>query len=132
MSLRAKIVVILLAVVLLYAAVDRAIQEVVIAKSFATLESEEAGLDLKRVVQAIESEVRHLSVRCDDWATWDDTYRFIDDARRAVEEQSGADRTRFDERATSYIVSNPSASTRTTSTCSTCAMRTGKSSGAAA
>jgi signal transduction histidine kinase len=106
MSLRAKIVVILLAVVLLYAAVDRAIQEVVIAKSFATLESEEAGLDLKRVVQAIESEVRHLSVRCDDWATWDDTYRFIDDARRAVEEQSGADRTRFDERATSYIVSN--------------------------
>ena len=106
MSLRAKIVVILLAVVLLYAAVDRAIQEMVIAKSFAALEADEASRDLKRVVQAIESEVRHLSIRCDDWATWDDTYRFIDDARRALEEPRGADRQRFDDRATSYIVSN--------------------------
>lgn len=106
MSLRSKIVIILFTVVVMYAALDRVIQEVVVFKSFEALEEAQAERDLRRVVQAIQSEVRHLGVRCDDWATWDDTYRFIDDSRRAEQALDVADRTRFGDRARDYIVSN--------------------------
>ncbi len=36
-----------------------------------------------RVVGAIEHELKVLSTQCSDWATWDDTYRYIDDLNDA-------------------------------------------------
>jgi sensor domain CHASE-containing protein len=106
MSLRSKIVIILFAVVVLYAALDRVIQETFVFKSFEVLEEVQAEQDLRRVVQAIQNEVRHLGVRCDDWATWDDTFAFIEDSRLAVEAADVAERIRHDDREKSYIVSN--------------------------
>jgi sensor domain CHASE-containing protein len=106
MSLRSKIIVIVLAVVVAYAALDRLIQEMVVFQSFVDLEEEQAGRDLQRVVQAVDNEVRHLSIRCDDWATWDDSYRFIEDARLSDEGKTADERARAKERVGQYIKSN--------------------------
>ncbi|MFN0008514.1 MAG: CHASE4 domain-containing protein [Planctomycetota bacterium] len=78
MSLRSKIVLILSGVVLLFAGLDHAIQKTVVFDSFVRLEEDEAKKDLNRVLQALEGEIRHLDQRCDDWAAWDDTWRFVD------------------------------------------------------
>lgn len=79
MSLRPKIVLILIAVVSSYAGVDYFIQRAVIARSFEGLEQEEARKDLHRVTRAIESEIHHLDATCRDWAAWDETYRFVEE-----------------------------------------------------
>jgi sensor domain CHASE-containing protein len=106
MSLRSKIVVIVFAVVVAYAALDRLIQEMVVFHSFVALEEEQAARDLQRVVQAIENEVHHLDVRCDDWATWDDTYRFMDDSRLKNDGKTTDERSRSAERYVQYVKSN--------------------------
>jgi sensor domain CHASE-containing protein len=76
-SLRAQIVVIVTLVVAVYAGLDHVFQRMTIAPSFAALEREEAQEDLGRVLGAIRREAEHLDMRCRDWATWDDTYRFV-------------------------------------------------------
>jgi sensor domain CHASE-containing protein len=78
MSLRSKIVLILSGVVILFAALDHATQQKLVLGSFVRLEEEEAKKDLQRVVQALEGEIQHLDRRCDDWAAWDDTFRFVE------------------------------------------------------
>ena len=77
MSLRSKIVLILSAVVLLFAGLDHAAQQHLVLESFEKLEAEEARKDLSRVVQAIQGEIQHLDRRCDDWAAWDDTWNYV-------------------------------------------------------
>jgi len=76
MSLRSKILLILSVVVLLFAGIDHLVQRKLVLASFVRLERGEAIKDVRRVVQALEGEIRHLDRRCEDWATWDDTYRF--------------------------------------------------------
>ncbi len=83
MLLRTKVVLILSAVVALYAAADHVAQRVLISPSFNALEQEEAAKDLKRTQDAIESEVQHLDSRCFDWSSWDDTYRFVETPTQA-------------------------------------------------
>lgn len=77
MLLRSKVVLILSAVVVLYAVADHVTQRVLISPSFSGLERVEAEKDLRRAQDAILSEIHHLDKRCFDWAAWDDTYRFI-------------------------------------------------------
>jgi sensor domain CHASE-containing protein len=76
MSLRSKVVLILLSVFVLYGAVDYAAQRFVIFPGFLDLEREEVQKDLKRCVQAIKREIHHLDSFCHDWSAWDDTYEF--------------------------------------------------------
>jgi sensor domain CHASE-containing protein/anti-sigma regulatory factor (Ser/Thr protein kinase) len=95
-SLRAQIVVIVTLVVAVYAGLDHVFQRMTIAPSFAALEREEAQEDLGRVLGAIRREAEHLDMRCRDWATWDDTYRFVqapfdDYVRSNLDTQSFAD-----------------------------------------
>jgi len=78
MSLRSKIVLILSGVVLLFAGLDHAIQKTLVFDSFVRLEADEAKKDLGRVTKALEGEIQHLDQRCDDWAAWDDTWRFVE------------------------------------------------------
>ena len=78
MSLRSKIVLILLSVLVLYGAVDYATQRFVIFPGFLDLERKEAQKDLKRCVQAITREIYHLDSFCHDWSAWDDTYEFAE------------------------------------------------------
>ena len=79
MVLRSKILITLLSVVVLYAALDYAIHRWVIFPSFTSLEQTEAQKDLERCVEALRREIHHLDQFTNDWAAWDDTYRFIED-----------------------------------------------------
>ncbi len=83
MSLKSKIVIILSAVVLLYAGLDHLVQQLVLRKKFLELEVGEARKDLQRVQRAIQNEISILASRCDGWAAWDDTYRFVQDENAA-------------------------------------------------
>jgi PAS domain S-box-containing protein len=77
MTLKSKIVLILLCVFMLYGVVNFVIQRFIIFPSFLSLEREEAIRNVKRSVEAIQGEIRHLDLLCQDWAVWDDTYEFI-------------------------------------------------------
>ncbi len=67
-------------IAMLYAAGHHVLQYSVILPSFAALEEEEARKDLQRCMDAILREGHHLSRLAGDWAMWDDTYRFVQDA----------------------------------------------------
>ncbi len=84
MSLKSKVLILVLACVAVYAVADAAIEHWIVRPSFASLEQEEAGKDLQRCVEAIRREVHHLDRDlCVDWASWDDMYRFLDDRNEA-------------------------------------------------
>ncbi|MCP4396655.1 MAG: HAMP domain-containing protein, partial [bacterium] len=76
-SLTSKVLLILVFVLVLYAAGEYMIQRLVIFPSFLALEQDEAQKDVERSVQAISREVHHLDSLCHDWAAWNDTYEFI-------------------------------------------------------
>ncbi|UCF92949.1 MAG: hypothetical protein JSW39_01990 [Desulfobacterales bacterium] len=79
MHLKSKIVFTLLFVVVLFTAADYGIHRLVIFPSYVALERAEAQKDLERCVEALRDEIRHLDLFTNDWATWDDTYRFVQD-----------------------------------------------------
>ncbi len=78
MSLRSKVAIIVMGIFLFYATVDFGIQRFIIFPSFLSLEQEEAVKDSKRVLQAIHREIHHLDSIVYDWASWDDTYAFVE------------------------------------------------------
>lgn len=80
MSLRTKVVAILLALFGGYAAFSFALQQFVIYPRFIELEREEAMKNVDRAVQALQRELDLLLPSANDWGTWDDTYQFVQDA----------------------------------------------------
>jgi signal transduction histidine kinase len=77
MSLNKKILGILLALMTTATLMDYAVHRWVIYPNYAALERAQAEKDLARCVAALEDEIEHLSAFTNDWAAWDDTYRFI-------------------------------------------------------
>ncbi len=78
MSLKEKIISILVGVFIIYGIVDYAIQYFIIFPSFLQLEHHEAEQNLQRTVNVIEREIFHLDSLCHDWSSWDDTYDFVE------------------------------------------------------
>lgn len=78
MSLRQKVLSILLAAVLLYGGAEYAIHHWLVFPEFLRLEEQQAEQDLQRVLGALEKEIRHLDEVCWDWAGWDDMYAFVE------------------------------------------------------
>ena len=76
-SLRSRIVVTVTAVVTAYAVLDHVVQRMAVSPSFDHLERSEAIQDFERVVGALRRETEHLDMRCRDWASWDETWRFV-------------------------------------------------------
>jgi signal transduction histidine kinase len=76
-SLRWKIGLTLLGVVLLYALTYRIVSRWSVLPSFVALERDEAAKDMKRCALALQREVHHLHLFAGDWAGWDDTYKFV-------------------------------------------------------
>lgn len=77
MSLRTKIIALVLCVYTLATLVALAVQKRVIMPQFEQLERTNAGADLDRCIKAIRSEQEHLAVLARDWGGWDDTYRYV-------------------------------------------------------
>lgn len=76
MSLRAKIVLILAAIVALYAAIDHLVQRTLVFDHFVQLEESAARDDLQRAAHAIENETAHLVRVCASAALSEETYKF--------------------------------------------------------
>jgi signal transduction histidine kinase len=68
-------VVFLCSTALLYAALHN-----FLLANFAALETRDVRLDVDRALAALSSEVSTLNALNDDWASWDDTYVFMQDA----------------------------------------------------
>jgi signal transduction histidine kinase len=77
LSLRSKIVLIVLAVMAAYALAAYAVIVAVVRPSFDELERDTASKDMRRAVAALDAEIDHLDSLCADWSEWDDTYRFV-------------------------------------------------------
>lgn len=87
MSLRAKIVLILAAIVVLYAAIDHLVQRTLVFDSFVQLEEAAAREDIGRAARAIEGEVAHLVRDCAGAASSEETYKFAAEGNeRSLEE----------------------------------------------
>ncbi len=79
MSLQYKISALFLVVFLLFGMLTYTVQQLVILPSFLALEMQDAEQDMERAVQAIQREIAALAQPTGDWASWDDTYRFLED-----------------------------------------------------
>ncbi|HKE00688.1 MAG TPA: ATP-binding protein [Planctomycetota bacterium] len=87
MSLRSKIVLILAAVTLLYAAADFAIQRATILPSFRALEERAAEKDLERIVEAIDDEKERVDGLCIQWASAPEIAAYVDAPSLAFEKE---------------------------------------------
>lgn len=54
------------------------VQRYFVYNAFVTLEKEDAENDMNRITQALDNEITHLNNLNNDWATWDDSYSFVD------------------------------------------------------
>ena len=79
MSLRAKVLFIVLAVVGLYALLDYASQYFFVLPSFISLERGEAQNIMRRCVGILKKEISNLDKAAEDLASSDDTYQFVVD-----------------------------------------------------
>jgi sensor domain CHASE-containing protein len=77
MSLRSKIVLLLLAVVLAYAGLDHLLQRALVYKSFVDLEESVAKKDIQRVNDGIRAEIDRLALDCEGWAGSRDLRRVV-------------------------------------------------------
>jgi signal transduction histidine kinase len=78
-SLRAKIVITVLAGVFTYACAGMVLNHFIIRPGFESLERQDALKDLNRCQAAIQREVDALNLLCLDWSAWDDSYKFAQD-----------------------------------------------------
>lgn len=88
MSLQYKISALLLTVFVLFGALTYTVQQLVILPSFLALERDDARKDVERVTQAIQRELTALAQQAGDWASWDDTYRFLEDSNSEFSESN--------------------------------------------
>lgn len=58
---------------------DYGVQRYIVFPSFQSLERSEATKDIERCRTAVAREIEHLNSFTADWASWDDTYQFVED-----------------------------------------------------
>jgi sensor domain CHASE-containing protein/nitrogen-specific signal transduction histidine kinase len=63
----------------LFEAFDYGVQRFVIFPSFLAVEKNEAQMDISRCTESLRRECHHLDRLCQDWAAWDDAYKFAVD-----------------------------------------------------
>jgi two-component system NtrC family sensor kinase len=79
MTLRTKVIAILLGLFAAYAVVEVAVQRLVLLPSFVALERENATRNVERVIEALRRDAELLIPSVLDWGNWDDTYAFAVD-----------------------------------------------------
>jgi sensor domain CHASE-containing protein len=83
MTLKKKILGLVLVLMTVTAIMDFAIHRWVIYPTYTAMEQAQAQKDLARCVAALQSEIGHLDAFANDWAAWDDTYRFMSEQTKA-------------------------------------------------
>lgn len=106
MTLRWRILGILLVVLALYIISSYGIQRLVVYPSYIELEENQARQDVERCVEALEREIHHIDTVAHDWAAWNDTYRFIADRNPSYIESNLLSHTFMDNRLNMLYVYN--------------------------
>jgi diguanylate cyclase (GGDEF)-like protein/PAS domain S-box-containing protein len=79
MTLRAKTIAIVAVALITLMAMLYISSRTVLLRSFARLEEEATRTDVQRALNALENRVDQLDTTTYDWASWDDTYQFMQD-----------------------------------------------------
>jgi len=69
------------------------ISQITLVHSFTELEEQYARQDVERATSALSNDLLTLNATVDDWAAWDDTYNFIEDANNEYIESNLVDGT---------------------------------------
>ena len=93
MTLRKKTLIIIGAVLIGLIAILYAVSESVIMGSFADLEKQNTTRNVERALGALSDDISGLVTMTNDWATWGDTYYFIDDHNEAYIEANPTNET---------------------------------------
>jgi PAS domain S-box-containing protein len=83
MSLRKKIILAIGLLLIVVMSGAYLVQQIVLTASFARLEEQELRAHLARVHNTLTVELAQLESITADWARWDDTYQFVEDANDA-------------------------------------------------
>ena len=106
MGIRLKILGVLALVLLIYIALTQLVYSLVILPSYADLEKEEALEDINRCLDALDREIAHLDTVTHDWAAWDDTYQFVQDANDGYRQSNLLQQTFIDNRINAILIFN--------------------------
>ncbi len=79
MTLRIKTLLIIGAAIIILVGVLYSISSTVLLRGFAEIEKQNARQDTQRVVEVLSKDMANLSLITCDYASWDDTYAFIED-----------------------------------------------------
>ncbi len=87
-SLKARVTLIILGILILISLIDFAIKTYAIYPSFIQLEQHEVKKNLERCKQAIDREISNLHMLCGDWSSWSDTYSYVQKPDKDYEESN--------------------------------------------
>ncbi len=79
MSLRAQITTLLIALSVILVATTYAVESLIVMPAFVRLERHGADRNIDQCVNALERELDGLSNIANDWASWDDSYQYVQD-----------------------------------------------------
>jgi PAS domain S-box-containing protein len=79
LTVRQKTVLIVSLTLLLLVSIVFAVSQTVVMGSYADLEQQDTEVNVNRALSALREELDMLAIMANDWATWDDTYRFMQD-----------------------------------------------------
>lgn len=79
MTLRKKTLIIIGITLICLIGILYAVLQTIMMDSFAELEVQNTTNNVERALNALDEDIAGLDTMTNDWATWDDTYRFIED-----------------------------------------------------
>ena len=80
MSLRRKTLIIILTTLVALIVILFVVSQTIFLRSATRLEEQDTRQNIERALNALSREIYHMESQVGDWAPWDDTYAFIDDA----------------------------------------------------
>jgi sensor domain CHASE-containing protein len=80
MSLRKKTLIIIGSTIISLIVILYATSRIILLGSFVELEEQNTSRNVERALNALSNELSILDATNSDWALWDDTYTFIEDA----------------------------------------------------
>ena len=80
MTLRKKVLLIVSATIVALVVILHAASQIILLRGVANLEEQVASQNVQRAVNALTDELDTLNATAGDWAAWDDTYNFVEDA----------------------------------------------------
>ena len=79
LSIRSKITLVILASVVVLFGVIYFVSETIISKSYLSIEENNTVQNTERVSDSLSNTVSQLTLKLVDWASWDDSYKFVQD-----------------------------------------------------